>query len=281
MLYFRGYPVRFLNDGTTITMSAAGNDIWNNADQFRFAFKTLTGDGSITAKINSIVQTDVWAKAGVMIRDTLAPGATNAATVVSAASGVSFQHRTLSDDVSANTGTGALVAPYWVRLTRTGNTFKGEMSADGKTWTIVGTDATLNPHDVIMSSTVDIGLCVTSHNTSATIVTIGVFSDVTTTGNVTGAWTLADVGITHPGNDLDQLYVAVEDSSKKLAIVKHPDPQAVLSTVWTAWEIPLSAFTGVNTGAVKKMYIGVGDRTAPKPDGHGTLIFDDIRVIKK
>ena len=164
-----------------------------------------------------------------MIRETLAPGATNAATVVSAASGVSFQHRTHQRRRQRQHRHRGPRCPYWVRLTRTGNTFKGEKSADGKTWTIVGTDATLNPHDVIMSSTVYIGMCVTSHNTvrrSSRSVCSRISRPPATSP---GHGQVADVGIAHPGNDLDQLYVAVQDSSKKLAIVKHPDPQAVLT----------------------------------------------------
>ena len=68
-LWFRGNPIAFADNGSEITMSASGNDIWNNADQFRFAFKRLTGDGSMTVKVNSILMTSGWTKAGVMIRD--------------------------------------------------------------------------------------------------------------------------------------------------------------------------------------------------------------------
>ena len=280
VLYFQGYPAKFINNGTTISMSSAGSDIWNAADEFRFASMKLTGDGSITAKINSIAQTDVWAKAGVMVRESFAAGSTNAATVVSAASGVSFQYRDLTDGASLNAGQTGLVAPYWVRLTRTGNTFKGEVSADGKTWTSVGTDATLSSHDVIMASSVYIGLCVTSHNTNPKIATSGVFSDIKTTGSVSGSWQVADVGIASPGNDADTLYVALQDSAGKIAVVNNPDAQAVLSTTWTPWNIPTSSFTSVNLGAIKKMYIGVGNRNAPKASGHGMLFIDDIRIVK-
>ena len=49
-------------------------DIWDVADQFRFGFKRLTGDGSIVAKVDSIDNTNVWAKAGVMIRESLDAG---------------------------------------------------------------------------------------------------------------------------------------------------------------------------------------------------------------
>ncbi|RPJ39211.1 MAG: DUF1349 domain-containing protein, partial [Planctomycetaceae bacterium] len=283
VLYLQGYPGKFVDDGTTITMSAAGNDIWDVTDQFRYAFKRLTGDGSITARVDSLVRTDGWAKAGVMIRESLAGDSTHAATVVTPDNGVSFPYRPLTADVSTqvNQGTGTIKAPYWVKLTRTGNTFKAEASADGKTWSIIGTDPALSQHDITMGGTVYVGLCLTSHNTNPAIATTGVFSDVRTTGNVTGQWQTADIGIAHPGNDVDQLYVAIQDSANKVAVVNHPDPQAVLSAAWTAWEIPLSQFTAVNTGAVKKMFIGVGNRTAPKVDGHGKLFIDDIRVIKK
>jgi len=65
-----------------------------------------------------------------------------------------------------------------------------------------------------------------------------------------------------------------------VAVVNHPDLNAVLTTAWTEWQVPLSQFTGVNTKSIKKMYIGVGDRKAPQAGGHGKLFIDDIRVIK-
>jgi len=216
----------------------------------------------------------------VMIRESLAPGSVNTTNIVSASSGVSFQWRAFTDDVSANTGTPSLKAPYWVRLTRTGNTFKAEASADGKTWSIIGTDAAASSHDVTMAGSIYIGLCVTSHNTNPKIATTGVFSDVKTTGGVSGQWQVADIGIVHPGNDPAQLYVALQDSAGKIAVVNHADLNAVLATSWTEWKIPLSQFTGVNLGSVKKMYIGVGDRKAPQVGGHGKLFIDDIRVVK-
>jgi hypothetical protein len=49
---------------------------------------------------------------------------------------------------------------------------------------------------------------------------------------------------------------------------------------WTEWTIPLSSFTGVNPAKVKKMYLGVGDRKNPVPDGAGRIYIDDLRVTK-
>ena len=76
-------------------MSAAGVDIWNTADEFRFAFKRLNGNGSIVAKVESIGNSNVWAKAGVMIRESLDPGSPFAYMVATPGSGVSFGWRQL------------------------------------------------------------------------------------------------------------------------------------------------------------------------------------------
>ncbi len=60
-------------DGAYI-VKGSGNDIWDDADAFRFVYLPLEGDGEIIAKINACSITDVCAKAGVMIRESLLPG---------------------------------------------------------------------------------------------------------------------------------------------------------------------------------------------------------------
>src|SRR5262249_34852973 len=59
-------------------LQASGGDIWNTADGMHFFYRTLTGDGEIVARVLSVGNTDFWAKAGVMIRESLDPGARNA-----------------------------------------------------------------------------------------------------------------------------------------------------------------------------------------------------------
>jgi len=81
-------------------------------------------------------------------------------------------------------------------------------------------------------------------------------------------------------NAAQNLYVVLEDSAGKTAVVVNADPGAVNVTSWTEWKIPLSQFTGVNPAKVKKLYIGVGDRKNPVPDGAGRIYLDDIRVTK-
>jgi hypothetical protein len=76
------------------------------------------------------------------------------------------------------------------------------------------------------------------------------------------------------------LYVAIEDASRRSAVVVHSDPAAVKAPTWIQWKIPLSQFTGINLAAVKKLCIGIGDRKATKAGGTGRLFIDDVCVTK-
>jgi len=83
----------------TFTVNGSGTDIWNNGtagdyrDEFHFAYKTLTGTGTIIARVDSVQNTNGWAKAGVMIRETLEPGSRHAFACVTPSSGVASQGR--------------------------------------------------------------------------------------------------------------------------------------------------------------------------------------------
>jgi hypothetical protein len=76
------------------------------------------------------------------------------------------------------------------------------------------------------------------------------------------------------------LYIAVEDGAGKSAVATHPDATVVTKAVWTEWKVPLSSFSGVNPAKIKKLSIGVGNRTDPKASVFGRLYLDDIRVVK-
>jgi len=76
------------------------------------------------------------------------------------------------------------------------------------------------------------------------------------------------------------LYVAVEDRTGRVGIVAHSDSALATKAQWTEWRIPLSSFTGVNTTAVKKLYLGAGNRAKPTAGGAGRIYIDDIRVVK-
>jgi regulation of enolase protein 1 (concanavalin A-like superfamily) len=145
----------------TFTVTGSGADIWGSADAFHYAYRSLTGDGTIVARVASVQNVASWVKAGVMIRETLDPGSTHAFMLVSASKGLAFQRRLATSGASVSTAGSLSTAPRWVKLTRSGNTFSAYESADGVNWTLVGTDT------IVMASTVYVGLAVTSHNTAA------------------------------------------------------------------------------------------------------------------
>jgi hypothetical protein len=129
-----------------------------------------------------------------------------------------------------------------------------------------------------MAANVYIGLALTSHNTDPTVACTGTFSDVTTTGTITGQWQSQDIGIT--SNEAERLYVALEDSTGTVKDVPHPDPNAVQLNTWQEWNIDLAEFAPVDLTRVKKIYIGVGNRNAPTLGGGGMLYIDDIRLYR-
>jgi hypothetical protein len=99
-------------------------------------------------------------------------------------------------------------------------------------------------------------------------------------------WTVSGVNtlVLHvrgsPSNGAGPLYVALQDSAGNSAVVNHTDAAAVTSSTWLEWKIPLSSFSKVSATKIKKMYIGVGNRTAPTKGGAGLIYVDDIRVMK-
>ncbi|MEO6237629.1 MAG: Ig-like domain-containing protein, partial [Vicinamibacterales bacterium] len=148
--------------GGTFTVTGAGADVWGTADQLHYAYRSWTGDGTLIARVASEQNVSTWVKAGVMIRQTLAAGSPHAFMLVSPAKGTAFQRRSASGGTSASTSGPMAAAPRWLKLTRSGDSFTAYDSADGVAWTLVGTDT------IPMSTTVLVGLAVTSHNVGAT-----------------------------------------------------------------------------------------------------------------
>ena len=283
-LWFRGLPASvgsFVEDPTgTYTMTAAGTDIWNNADEFHYAFKTLTNGGSIEAQVLSVENTNGWAKAGVMIRETLDAGSKFVAVYITPGNGCRLQART-DTDMAATSDTAvataeqiALTAPCWVRIERdaTGN-FRGYYSSDGINWQSMVWRPMLT-----IASNAYIGLALTSHNPG--VACEAKFSNVRTTGTVSGQWASQDIGIA--SNDAEPLYVAISNASGAPAVVANADPAAAQMDVWTEWRVPLQSFAdqGINLSNVDKIAIGLGSKGGAAAGGSGTMYIDDIRLYR-
>jgi hypothetical protein len=147
--------------GGTFTLKGAGADIWGAADSFHFMYQPMRGDGQIVARVASLTHTHDWAKAGVMIRETLTAGSKHVSVFATPAKGTAFQRRPSTGGVSATTAGVLAAPPRWVKLVRTGATIAAFESADGTAWALVGSES------ISMAADVYVGLAVTSHTTAA------------------------------------------------------------------------------------------------------------------
>ncbi len=147
--------------GGQFTISGSGADIWNTTDAFQFVYDYVSASTNYDtrAQVLSVQNTSGNAKAAVMIRRTLTANSSFAMVDVEPTAGIEFIWRNgAGSSAASSTVNGA--APSWVRLTRTNNTFTAYYSADGNTWTQIG-----SPTNISMASAY-VGLVVCSHNNS-------------------------------------------------------------------------------------------------------------------
>ncbi len=242
-----GVPGSDSEVGGVWTVDGSGADIWGNADEFHYVYQSFSGNAEIIVRVASVENTNVWAKAGVMIRETLADNSKHAFIAVTPGSGVSFQRRTTTGGASDHTTTGGFAAPYWVKLVRSGDTFTGYRSPNGTDWTQQGSVA------ISMATDVYIGMALTSHN-DATLCTAE-FDNVTIT----------EFGENFPPTAADDAYSVDEDGSLVVdtatgVLVNDTDPE----------EDPLTAIlvSDVSNGTLNLSSDGSFSYT-PDPDFFG------------
>jgi len=278
-LWFIGRPayVGSFTEGPadTYTMTGSGTDIWGVSDEFHFAFKMLSGPGSIIAKVESVENTNDWAKAGVMIRELLDEGSKHAMMAVTPDNGVWFGWRNEESKDSSSLKQDAITAPYWVKLERdiSGN-FRAYHSSNGATWQALGA-----AQNIQMNKDVYIGLALSSHDDDLTCE--AVFSNVTISGMVGPQWTNQDIGI--ESNDPEPMYLAISNIAGEPVVVYNEDPNAATMDSWTEWRIPLQNFAdkGIDLTDVDRVGIGFGTKgNMTTPGGSGKMFFDDIRLYR-
>ena len=207
----------------TFYLDGSGSDVYGANEQFHYVYQSLTGDGTITARVRYQSNSSPWAKAGVMVAQSTAAGTAFVDAFVTPdvnpnvpningvgcdangcisplppvtpamGYGARMQYTSTGSVTPKTYPTGFSSPNKWVQLQRSGNTFTSWISADGVNWMQIGI-ATL-----AMTGPVTIGLFDTAHN-------IGQYSTVafdhvqvlgTTTpplGPLPTGWTDQDIG---------------------------------------------------------------------------------------
>lgn len=172
-------------------------------DTFHFRHVTLEGDGAITARVMSLGGPGTlpgWAKAGVIVKESVQAGSRYAAAMVTAGHGVRLQSNFVDDRPGSGPPAGPTTA--WLRLTRDGSLVHASESSDGSHWIDLGTA------DVgLATARVEVGLFVASpmsfrtkrgfaSSSAGAFPTTGVaaFTDVQVTGTTVDSWQAEDIG---------------------------------------------------------------------------------------
>ena len=102
----------------TWMVAGSGTNIWGTSDEFRFAYRQITGDVDIRVRLTSFEDVNRYSKAGVMIRETLNANSRNAYLMFMPDSGVFMQSRPSPGAATARLTGRAGAAPVWLRLIR-------------------------------------------------------------------------------------------------------------------------------------------------------------------
>jgi len=170
------------------TVSGVGADIWGTQDAFRYVHRQLSGDGSVTVRVDSFGSSptpDPFAKAGVMLRADTTAGAKHAIFDVRPTGDLEFMVRTNAGDSTTFLAGATIAMPVWLRLSRSGTSITATYSTDGSTWIVLATTS------VALPASASAGIVVSSHDAStaatATFRGLSVLS---------GQWLDTDVGAT-------------------------------------------------------------------------------------
>jgi hypothetical protein len=176
-------PSVFGQDGGTYAILAGGNDIWGTGGEHYDEYGSIYSPqaagptSTVTVEVDSLQNVNAWTKGGLVLRDDVTGAGSSqgyVALVVTPSNGVSLQWQDAStpgyldqDALSPST----VAAPVWLRLVRNGDQVSAYYSADGQTWTQVGSAITLTG----ATTDEDAGMIVTAHSPS--LQAQGVFSN--------------------------------------------------------------------------------------------------------
>ena len=94
-------------------VAGAGADIWGSADAFHYVSQTTSGDVQLVARVSALQNTSQWAKAGIMLRQSLTANSAHVLLDVTPG-GIEFMTRTASGATTDFITSGTAAAPNLV-----------------------------------------------------------------------------------------------------------------------------------------------------------------------
>ncbi len=246
----------FAND--TFTVKGAGQGTFSvTADGIHFVYQTLSGDGTIVARVVSISGSAAL-QAGVMFRETLDPGA-NHANAFEYSSQLWMTERTTTGASTSYQTLGGGAAPYWVKLNRSGNIFTSYGSPDGVNWVQLGSSQTVS-----MATNLYVGLAVTNRTTAS--LATATFDNVSISSTSAPAPVITNVSAT-TGSVGSQVVITGTGfgASQGASLVTLNDVPVTVS-YWTSTSIIITIPSGATSGP---LVVSV----APSFDNSNPILF--------
>jgi len=205
-----------------------------------------------------VQDTDPWAKAGVMIRETLDPGSAFADCFITPGNGANVQWRQIANNSCGASSSSSYTAPYWVRLSRTGNVITGYYSANGTTWTQSASET------FTMAPNVYVGLCTTAHNNSDLCTGVLDNVSVSTEGSLAFSNALYTVGEAGPTATVTVSRTGGSLDAVSVSYATVAGGSAVAGTSYTATSGTLNWANGDSTS--KTFTVPIIDPNIPGPN---------------
>ena len=221
------------------TVKGAGDGMMSyTTDAMNFAYQSLSGNGTIVARVVSTSNT--YAQAGVMIRETLNSNARSMFVGDYAGSIYTFV-RTTTGGSPSSTYIGAATLPYWVMLVRNASSFTGYQSLDGVNWTQVGSTQTIS-----MAQNVYVGLAVSSGTTGALYT--GTFDNVSINSTASPAPVISSVSAT-TGSIGSQVVINGSNFGSSLGSgVVLLNDAVMMVNFWSATSVTVTIPSGTTSG---------------------------------
>lgn len=134
-----GLPGDTVAVGDQFLVAGSGSDVWGRADSFRYVFRSAPSDSEIVTRVDAQVTRHPFAKAGVMVRAGIEPGAAHAILDIKPGGGLEFMSRSVTDGDTAFIAGAQASYPVSLRLQRSETRVTAAYSSDGLTWIELGT----------------------------------------------------------------------------------------------------------------------------------------------
>ena len=173
-----GQPCSVLYQGDVARIVAGGENIWEKADHFVYAFTKLTGDFDYRLRIHSITSpSEIYARTGLMARESSSEHGSREVMV-----GVNAEN-TFQVLIRGVTGGDAASQPpnplppaggsnSWVRLQRLGSVFHCYAGTNGIDWNELYLFDSAAGSEGPFGDQIYFGIATSSHNTNATVTAV-------------------------------------------------------------------------------------------------------------